>query len=195
MKFMKTYKIQTLNRNVFWTGDQHYFHRRFVESKKRPAGIDALMISNHNSVVHPKDIVIHNGDVSLGNKDQTIQLFKELKGHHIVVPGDHDRILEQLSGSNLFDLRPPIFKTKVGDHQIINCHYLMTVWARSHYNSWHTHAHVHGHLSGIGKTYDVGVENNNFYPIPLDELIRIMEKRPNNLNYIIPEARNQWTKK
>lgn len=192
MKIMKTYKIQTQNREVFWTADQHYFHSLMINKR----GVDdETIMSNHNSVVRPKDIVIHVGDVSLGNKDQTIQLFKELNGHHIIVPGDHDRRLGQVARDNLFDLRPPVLKIQVGDQQIINCHWLMTVWPRSHYNSWHAYAHVHGHLKGVGKTHDVGVDNNNFYPISFTQLKEIMETKPDNFNYIKPEDSQKWNKK
>ena len=58
-------------------------------------------------------------------------------------------------------------------------------------NGWHTYAHVHGHLSGIGKTHDVGVDNNNFYPISFTELKEKMKEKPNNINYIRPEDRRK----
>lgn len=42
----------------------------------------------------------------------------------------------------------------------------------------------HGYLEAIGKSYDVGVDNNNFTPISFDELRVIMDSKPNNFNYI-----------
>jgi calcineurin-like phosphoesterase family protein len=154
------------------------------------SAMNDVLIYNHNSVVRKKDIVIHVGDFSLGKRKQTEELFERLHGQHIVVPGDHDRVLDQIK-SGLFEMRPPIFKVEVEGQQIINCHYLMTVWPRSHYGSWHVYAHVHGHLSGIGKTHDAGVDNNNFYPTSFEELKKKMKERPDNINYIRPEDRRQ----
>ncbi|MHA1402035.1 MAG: hypothetical protein ACTSQE_16930 [Candidatus Heimdallarchaeaceae archaeon] len=42
----------------------------------------------------------------------------------------------------------------------------------------------HGNLPPIGKSWDVGVDNNQYYPISLDEIVEIMKKRPDNPNLI-----------
>ncbi|MBA7652978.1 hypothetical protein ES703_60818 [subsurface metagenome] len=45
-----------------------------------------------------------------------------------------------------------------------------------------------GSLSPIGKQYDVGVDNNNYFPISFDGLIEIMNLKPNNFNFIPSET-------
>jgi calcineurin-like phosphoesterase family protein len=40
----------------------------------------------------------------------------------------------------------------------------MRVWPRSHHNSWQLYGHSHGKLLPIGKQWDIGVDNNDFYP-------------------------------
>ena len=67
----------------------------------------------------------------------------------------------------------------------------MRVWHRSHYNAWQLYGHSHAKLEPIGKQYDVGVDNNNFMPVSFNELVEIMDKQPNNFNYIPPENRNR----
>lgn len=192
MKIMKTYKIQSANRKVFFTGDQHYHHKLLAGMRgfPSPSSMNEILITNHNSVVRKKDVVIHAGDFSLGNKYQTEEVLERLNGHHIIVPGDHDRVLEQVD-PRLFDLRQPILKTEVEGIQVVVSHFMMTVWARSHYGSWHVHAHVHGHLSGLGKIHDVGVDNNNLYPVSFEDLAAEMAKKPENINYIRPEDRRR----
>jgi calcineurin-like phosphoesterase family protein len=64
------------------------------------------------------------------------------------------------------------------------CHYAMRTWARSHYNSYQLHGHSHGRLEPIGKQWDIGVDNNDFYPVSLDGIAEIMSKRPDNPNFI-----------
>ena len=60
----------------------------------------------------------------------------------------------------------------------------MRVWARSHYNSIHLYGHSHGRLDGIGKSMDIGVDTNNFYPYSLDDILKIMKTKPDNPNII-----------
>lgn len=60
----------------------------------------------------------------------------------------------------------------------------MKVWVRSHYNSFQLYGHSHGNLPTEGKQYDVGVDNNNFFPVSLDKIIEIMRKKPCNFNLI-----------
>ena len=60
----------------------------------------------------------------------------------------------------------------------------MRVWPRSHYNSWMLYGHSHGMLDPIGKQHDVGVDNNEFYPVSLEQIREIMMGRPDNPNFI-----------
>jgi len=45
-------------------------------------------------------------------------------------------------------------------------------------------AHSHGRLEPVGKSWDIGVDNNGYYPVSMDELVEIMEKRPDNPNLV-----------
>lgn len=42
----------------------------------------------------------------------------------------------------------------------------------------------HGELEPIGKSWDVGVDNNDYYPVSFNQLQKIMESRPDNPNLI-----------
>jgi calcineurin-like phosphoesterase family protein len=68
---------------------------------------------------------------------------------------------------------------------IVLCHYAMRVWPRSHYNSIQLHGHSHGRLLPIGKQWDVGVDNNNYHPVPFDQIIEIMSVREDNFNLVV----------
>lgn len=78
----------------------------------------------------------------------------------------------------------------IEEYHITLCHYAMRVWNKSHFNAWQLYGHSHGNLSPLGKQYDVGVDNNDFNPISLEKLIKVMENKPNNFNYI-GSMRNQ----
>jgi calcineurin-like phosphoesterase family protein len=139
--------------------------------------MDKILIDNHNEIVTSKDTIIHAGDFTLKKKQEAQNYVKRLNGNHIFLSGSHDYWLGK---------RYPvqILERTVEKQQIIVCHYCLRTWARSHYNSWHIYGHSHGTLEPIGKSWDVGVDNNDFYPIEFNELKKIMDSRPDNPNLI-----------
>lgn len=60
----------------------------------------------------------------------------------------------------------------------------MRVWHRSHFNSWQLYGHSHGKLDPVGKQWDVGVDNNGFYPLSFEDIELLMKVRPNNFNLL-----------
>jgi calcineurin-like phosphoesterase family protein len=73
---------------------------------------------------------------------------------------------------------------KIEKQLIIVDHYAMRRWSRSHYNSWQLFGHSHGKLEPSGKQWDIGVDNNNFYPVSFNQLKKIMKERPDNENLV-----------
>jgi calcineurin-like phosphoesterase family protein len=51
------------------------------------------------------------------------------------------------------------------------------------------YGHAHGRLPPIGKQWDVGVDNNGFKPLSFADVVKIMDKRPHNENYLPEEKR------
>ena len=169
----------------FFTADEHYDHMSKTGGilKYRPFDtydeMHDAMISRHNEAVGPNDIVIHAGDFTLNPRYQEVveKFVSQLEGKHIFLKGSHDRWLKGTSHHE-------IWEKKIGDLYIVVCHYCMRVWPRSHYNSTLLFGHSHGRLAPIGKSYDIGVDANDFYPVPLSQIEIIMQKAPNNFNYI-----------
>jgi calcineurin-like phosphoesterase family protein len=60
----------------------------------------------------------------------------------------------------------------------------MRTWHRSHYNSWQLYGHSHGTLEPIGKQWDIGIDNNNYYPLSFEDIEMIMNRRPDNPNLV-----------
>lgn len=136
------------------------------------------LIERFNSVVSKNDITIHAGDFSFGDVKQTNGIIKRLNGNHTFIKGDHDRSL-----SKIVKLKD-IYKTNINKQKITICHYAMRVWHCSHYNSWHLYGHSHGKLPGQGKSMDVGVDTNDYYPYSFDDIKLIMDSKPDNFNLI-----------
>ncbi len=57
----------------------------------------------------------------------------------------------------------------------------MRVWNKSNYNAWQLHGHSHGTLDLFRYQYDIGIDNNNFYPVSYQELLTIMSVKKNNV--------------
>jgi len=141
-----------------------------------------VIVYNWNNKVGPNDIVYILGDFALTSTERTKYFLENLNGKKIFILGDHDKQIWQCR--NYFEEITPLKNIRIMDIPITLCHYCMRVWSKSHYNSWHLYGHSHGHLSPIGKSHDVGVDNNNFAPVSFDEIKTIMDNRPNNANYI-----------
>ena len=166
----------------FFTADQHYGHKRIIEPDycDRPfesiEEMDEALIANHNAVVKPGDIVFHVGDFALVPRARVQGYIDQLNGNHVFIRGSHDRWLQKSA--------PYIVELKIEGQQLVLCHYAMRTWRWSHYNSWQLYGHSHGKLEPIGKQWDIGVDNNYFYPVSFDQIVEIMAERPDNPNLI-----------
>ena len=144
------------------------------------------IIKRHNAVVKdPRDKVIHVGDFTLEKNARPY--IARLNGLHFFIRGSHDRWLTDAND---------IWRTKIGEQTLVACHYAMRVWPLSHYGSWSVYGHSRGKLPAeiecphchkkipTGKQYDVGVDNNNFAPVSLEQLKVVMAALPDNPNLL-----------
>ena len=166
----------------FFTSDEHYQHANIIKYCNRPFEnvfeMDKELIKRHNKVVKDNDIIVHAGDFMMGNKAFAAKYINQLNGEHIFIKGSHDK---WLVGAN------QIWETSIEKIHIVVCHYAMRVWPKSHFGSWQLYGHSHGGLEPIGKQWDIGVDNNNFYPVSFEQLKKIMKSRPDNFNLIKKE--------
>ena len=151
----------------FFTADEHYGHTNIIKYCNRPFNsieeMDNTLIKNFNSRVTNKDVTIHIGDFCWArHKDDAELYIKALNGSHIFVKGSHD---SWLPASAKY-----IWRKQIEGQFVMCCHYAMRTWERAYYGSWQLYGHSHGKLEPIGLQYDVGVDNNDFYPVSFDDL-------------------------
>jgi len=178
-------------KNYFWTADTHFDHKNILKYCKRPfectQEMNETIIENWNKKVGRQDIVYHLGDFALRN---SLKYLKRLNGNIRIILGNHDHDIIRIDRSFIkqgiqniyFQIFPPQHEVKIKDKTIIMNHYSMRVWNKSCYGSWHVYGHSHGVLKPYGKSWDVGVDNNNFEPLALEDLFIILEKLPYNGN-------------
>jgi len=177
----------------YFTGDEHFGHARILGFCDRPFDdvheMNVELTRRHNEVVTDDDTVIHAGDFTLQRNAQ--QYIQKLRGKHIFVRGSHDKWMD--------DSYHERWEQSFGKQHVVVDHYAGFTWPKSHYNSWQLFGHSHGGLEGhplfpFGKQWDVGVDNNNFYPVSFDQICRIMASRPNNWN-LVQKKNNKNRKK
>ena len=87
--------------NVWCTSDTHFSHRNIITLSGRPFITydepdidlhDETLIANFNSVIGPRDLLIHCGDVALGKIATSLPLVGLLNGYKVLIPGNHDRV-------------------------------------------------------------------------------------------------------
>jgi len=177
--------------NTWFTADTHLNHNKIRKYCNRPfetvEEMDNEIIYRWNKVVKPSDIVYHLGDFCFGNAKDWEKYKSILNGTIILIKGNHDYKHNSLIIKNIFGQLnvKDIMEYKYGKHKsIMLCHYAMRVWNKSHYNAGHLYGHSHGMTPSMGKSFDIGVDCNNFTPVHLDEVIERLDKLPDNPNLI-----------
>lgn len=166
----------------FFTADQHFGHKNIIKFCNRPFSsveeMDDELIKRHNEIVKPGDYVIHAGDFALAPRERAHIYISCLNGSHCFIRGSHDRWMDSRYQE--------IWEKTINGIKLVVCHYAMRTWAASHYNSFHLFGHSHGNLPPYGKSFDVGVDAHNFYPVSFDEVCEIMKGLPDNPGLVRP---------
>ena len=172
--------------NTFFTADLHLGHKNIIRYCGRPFStieeMDETIVRNWNAKVNIGDLVYVVGDFAFGQREQVVRYANFLNGNKILITGNHDNIGQPKNYG--FIEKWPIREIKVEGQHITLSHYAMRVWNKSHYDAWMLYGHSHGTLEPQGKSWDVGVDYNNFSPLSFEEVKQIMEKRPHNLNWL-----------
>ena len=163
----------------FFTSDEHYGHvkillaeycnRRAIMAVLDVQEMNEVLISNHNEVVTSQDVTIHAGDFCWHKKTEVQKIIKRLNGTHIFLRGSHDAWLPASAKCR--------WRKMIDGHFIVVDHYAGRTWERAHHGSYQLYGHSHGRLEPEGLQHDVGVDNNNFYPVSFDQIVEIMADR------------------
>ncbi len=187
---------------MWFTADLHLSHENIMRHCKRPFGSieehDKTIITNINELVKPGDWLYILGDFALAHawskyskttSTNSIQYYRQQINcrNVVLIMGNHDPHFS--SGApkqeliDAFTSVHEILRIKFTIHGIRNhlilCHYAMRTWRNSHHGSWHIYGHSHGQLSDdpLSLSFDVGVDSNNFKPLKLEQISKIMKRK------------------
>jgi len=181
---------------TFYISDHHFSHANLLnpDYEHRPFSsveeMDSVMIKRWNSVVGDDDIVIYGGDLTLSSKrhykELVASLLHTLKGHKILVKGNHDR-----SRNNMIKLG---FEEAYLYHfdeitKILVVHDLIKSWNRVFPLIQKAHCVLYGHVHGriltnykehnlnTGKFINICVEHLNYTPKTIEQLIKLRKEQ------------------
>jgi len=140
--------------------------------------MNKTLTSNWNSIVKNTDTVYHLGDFCFRNP---YNYLSKLNGNIIFVLGNHDKPLSKIYPNNDIPFKRII---SINGQYIVLSHFAMRVWDKSHFNTWHLYGHSHNAIPSLGKSFDVGVDAWNYYPISFEQVKKQMSVQPNNSNWI-----------
>jgi calcineurin-like phosphoesterase family protein len=165
---------------TFFSADLHLGHKNIIDFCKRPfknvVEMESALIERFNSRLTPQDILYLLGDISFHQADMK-KFFDSLNTKNVhVILGNHDPDKKNWHPSiqSYSDLKG----IRIGDDYIHLCHYPMLSWNRQFHGSYHLFGHVHGSTEGVGRSMDVGVDTNDYYPYEWSEIKERLSKIP-----------------
>ena len=197
MERVKPLKIDTTQVKIWFTSDTHFGHQNILRFCERPfvsvEEMDNTIIERWNLKVGKDDIVFHLGDFAFATNKRWQDLISLLNGKIYLILGNHD--ITRWPGTytmQLFDRVENQMMLKIDNkYKVYLNHFPFLCYDGTYRNpedcTIQLHGHVHERTGGIGKDdqrlqyrfpyqYDVGVDNNNFYPISWEEILKIIHK-------------------
>jgi calcineurin-like phosphoesterase family protein len=175
--------IDYTGRKVWIISDCHFFHSKIILYCNRPfldeegnpdvEKMNVTMYTNWNNTVNDEDIVFYLGDLCIGKnkREMAIIIDENLSGEKYYLVGNHDH--EKMIPNKMI-------KNRV--HYIL---YKGLKIALSHYPpntiQWEAdilcYGHVHQNSRDVYNSFNCSVENINYTPISLDEIIENLIER------------------
>lgn len=183
--------------NVYLTSDLHFGHTNIIKYEHRDERMnisgtmehDQKLISNWNSVVKPKDLVIILGDFSFHKPDKTMEILKQLNGHKVLIEGNHDCIFlkNKSFDRTLFEEIAEYKEYHYRGYHLCLMHYPIQSFKHMDKET-NNYIQVHGHIHSAPyvvpkKSYNVGVDINDYKPIHIDKVIeKCLKNRGGKVN-------------
>ena len=179
---------------LFITSDEHIGHARIIELANRPfTSLDEMkqtIITNHNKKVPNSRgvLTVHVGDWLWHNLtlDEVMDYINQLNGRHAFMFGNHDETIEKHRHYLSTQLDFIWGENKAGGAKIFNCdkmhvtadHFARRMWQGIHKGHGHVYGHSHSALPGLGRSFDIGVDGNNFTPWAIEEIVAKLRTIP-----------------
>lgn len=169
--------------NIWFTSDTHHGHTNIIKYCNRPfqghEEMDIALLENFNSVIKPGDRLYHLGDVSYSTYDIS-KFYKKLNCKDIqLIKGNHDGLRNSEYVSKMGLRWVGDYKElRLDDIKVVLFHYAMLSWHGRGNGAIQLFGHSHGKLQGVGRSMDVGVDTNNYFPYNWEDIKARMQPIP-----------------
>ena len=160
-----------LNSNkLFVISDTHFCHNNIIKYCNRPFEnadiMNEVLIDNWNKTVNKDDVILHLGDITAGTgqlkNQKTIEILARLNGRKMFIRGNHDtgvRCVKMVDAMTFIWHNIRIHCTHVPDTRF------------QPFGDFHLHGHIHERTINLENSFNCSVENINYTPIRLSEII------------------------
>jgi len=169
-----------MSANIFFIGDTHFGHSNiieFMDTRKHFKTIehhDEALVELWNTVVKPKDIVYHLGDVAFGRDN--LKYVRQLHGTKHLIMGNHDTypIVDYIEAGFVKILGAFKYKEFILTHVPVHTNQLEFRW------EYNIHGHIHNpeRYSLDYRYFNVNADVIGLTPMPLEQVrtrIQIVE--------------------
>jgi calcineurin-like phosphoesterase family protein len=157
-----------------------------------------------NEVVGDDDVVFVLGDFCWRKDPVAVKKkIDELRGGHIfILPGNHDtddqfKLVKKMDRVDLISDTAMIFVSGIDEdkpsreHELMLSHFPLATWPHFRRGTLNLHGHIHSGprvrsevdqpgfdlILKPGLTYDVGVDNNDYYPVEIRDILNKLNKQ------------------
>ena len=173
---------------IYFTSDHHFGHKNIIKFSQRPfknvEEMDEVLIQRWNEKVGKEDEVYHLGDVGLCSSGKLRRILERLNGKIYLIKGNHERSAEDCHSrfewiKDYYELVVEDEEHDRGKQMIVLFHYALREWNASHWGTYHLYGHSHGSLSDDpnSRSFDIGVDCHDFYPLSYEEVKVIMKSK------------------
>jgi calcineurin-like phosphoesterase family protein len=176
-----------------YISDLHFGHKNVIGFDHRPFAdsdeMDSALIELWNGRVQEDDTVYIVGDICFCNKRPADWYLRQLKGHKILVLGNHDgEIMNNPKALHYLEGIGKIMEIHDGEKEIVLCHYPMADWNGCvSRGTWHIYGHIHNrkdeayhYMKTKERALNAGCMINNYTPASFNELVRNNEAFKNS---------------
>jgi len=176
---------------IFFTADTHFYHANIIRYCNRPfsnvINMNTKLIEKWNKKVKPNDTIYILGDFAFCNGELANTILQRLNGKKHLIRGNHDHFLtrkefdkshfEWVKDYHLLKTQHKGFKVKLA-----LSHYPMYSWDSKYHGSIHLYGHVHDTEIEVdlGKSFNVGVDVNDFAPVSLNKIMERADEYDRN---------------
>ena len=184
---------------IYVISDTHFYHNNIIKYCNRPfkdvETMNEFMIDKWNSIVSDEDIVLHLGDFGFGSKEQLTNICQQLKGHKILLKGNHcsrkgnafwlecgfEQVYKQkeMLLTEILGISQDFIKT---DSDVILSHYPRQVPD----NKLNIHGHIHN------APLDINQFNQNNH---INVSVEMIDYKPVSLIKIVKEWRDKYERR